>query len=277
MNKRGCYFNGKITDLDKIKINPYDIGFLRGYGVFDVMCTQNGKPFLLNAHWKRLCNSAKELGLKIPVNKGEYERILQELLKSNGFKKSTIRTILTGGISTNGFTYCNNETFVILIEKFQDLPGEVFAKGARVITHNYERHIPTAKICNYVEAIRQQDKKIKSKALEIIYIKNGKALEAATSNFFIVKNNKLITPKDNILIGTTRDLVIQLAKKAGYKIEERDIRIKELYAADEVFLTATNKDVVPIIKMDGKKVGAGMIGKNTKVIMDEFKKFVEKY
>lgn len=277
MPQKYCHFNGKITTPDKVKINPYDLGFLRGHGVFDVMSTVNGKPFLLDEHWKRFQNSAKMLGLKIPVSGGEYEKIVRKLLKSNGLKKSTIRTILTGGISLNGSTYCQNETFIIFIEKFHGLSEEVYAKGARVVTHDHERHIPTAKVCNYAEAIRHQGKKEKAGALEIIYVKNGKALEASTSNFFIVKNGKLITVKEGILIGTTRNSVIRLARKAGYKIEERDIKIKELHSADEVFLTATNKDVVPVIKIDGKKVGDGKVGKNTKVLMELFRKFTLEY
>lgn len=285
--KQFGYFNGKITALDKIKISPYDLGFLRGYGVFDVMCTQNGKPFLLDEHWKRLRNSAKKLNLKIPISADGYKKIISKLLLLNKFKKSSIRAILTGGLSDNGFAYCAEETFVILIEKFQQLPKEIYEKGAGVITVEYERQIPIAKICNYVEAIRNQNRKEKNRALEIIYIKNKKAMEASTSNFFIVKNGKLITAKNGILVGTTRNLVIKLAKKArlagasskraGYKVEERDIAERELYSADEVFLTATNKDIVPVVKIDGKKVGDGKVGKNTKVLMEEFKKFVEKY
>ena len=277
MHQKHAYFNGKITTLDKVKINPYDLGFLRGYGVFDVMCTQNGKPFLFDEHWARFLNSAKELELKVPISANGYKKVVSKLLLLNKFKKYNIRTILTGGSSSNGFAYCAKETLIILIEKFQPLPKETYIKGAGVITVEYERQIPIAKICNYVEAIRNQNKKIKNKALEIIYTKNKKALEASTSNFFIVKNGKLITTKDGILIGTTRNLVIKLAKKAGYKIKERNISEKELYSADEVFLTATNKDIVPVVRIDGKKVNDGKVGKNTKVLMEEFRKFVKNY
>lgn len=277
MRKNYCHFNGKIVPVDKIKINPYDLGFLRGHGVFDVMCTANSKPFLLDEHWKRLRNSAKELGLKIPVSKKEFKKILKRLVFLNRFKKATIRTVLTGGISTNGFSYCRNETFIIFIEKFKNLPNEIFEKGAKVVTHDHERHIPTAKSCNYVEAIRHQHKKTKSKSLEIIYTKNGKALEASTSNFFIVKRGKIITPKDNILLGITRYLVIKIARQAGYVVQERDVKIKELYSADEVFLTATNKDIVPIIKVDDRKIAKGTAGEITKNLIKFFKDFTKKY
>jgi branched-chain amino acid aminotransferase len=276
MAKNYCYFNGRITTLGKVKISPYDIGFLRGYGVFDVMCTQNGKPFLLSKHFARLKNSARELGIELPLSLEDYGKILKKILDLNGFKKSTIRTIVSGGISDNGFVYCGKPILLILIEKFQPLPAKVFEKGAGTITLDFERHIPKAKITNYVEAIRKQSLKEKKGSLEIIYLKSGKALEASTSNFFIIKDGKIITTKDNILLGVTRNLVLKLVKKK-FKAEEREISVRELRNADEVFLTATNKDIVPVVRIDGRKVGDGKVGKNTKRVMEMFRDFVVNY
>jgi branched-chain amino acid aminotransferase len=278
MKKNKCYLNGKIIDKDSLVIDPYDIGLLRGYGVFDVMCTQNGKPFMLLDHWKRLENSAREIGLRIPITKKEYQMVVVKLLKINAYKKANIRTVLTGGLSPNGFAYRpGKETFFVLIEKFTPLAKDVFEKGAGVVTVEYARQFCAAKVTNYVAAIKNQKRKEKAGALEIIYLENGKALEASTSNFFIVKNGKIITTKDGILLGITRKLVISLAKKVGLKVEERNILEKELFSADEIFLTATNKDIVPVVKIDGKKVGRGLVGKKTKLLMGEFKKFTERY
>ncbi len=278
MKKSACYFNGKITTTDKIGISPYDIGFLRGYGVFDVMCTQNGKAFLLDEHWKRFAASAKELNLKVPVKKDAYKKIVGKLLKKNGFSKSTIRTVLTGGQSHNGFSHASgSETFLILIEPFKALPSEIFRHGASVMTLSYKRDYPRAKITNYVTAIKNQQLKEKSRHLEMIYLQGGQALEASTSNFFIVKNGRLITQKDGILLGITRNLAIRLAKKRGLPVKERSISEKELLTADEIFLTATNKDIVPVVKIDGQRVGDGQVGKNTKVMMQLFQDFAKKY
>lgn len=275
--KRYGYLNGKITTLDKIKISPYDMGLLRGYGVFDVMRTQNGKPFFLDGHWKRLQNSAQELNLKVPVNKKEFQKIIIKLLKLNGFNESIMRTVLTGGASGDGFTFENRETFYILIEKFKPLAGEYFNRGADVITLEYLRDIPRAKITNYIAAIKNQKEKKKKRALEIIYTNRGKVLEMSTSNLFMVKKGKLITPKKNILFGITRNLVIELAKKNGFDIREREIKTGELFSADEVFLTASNKDIVPVVKVDGKKIGNGKVGKMTKELMTIFQEFAKKY
>ncbi|MDP2639001.1 MAG: aminotransferase class IV [Candidatus Azambacteria bacterium] len=276
--KKYCYFNGKIIALNKVGISPYDIGLLRGYGVFDVMCTENGKPFLLNEHWRRFQNSAKELNLKIPIAKNEYKNILQKIISLNGFPKSIIRTILTGGPSDNGFSHISgNETFLILIEKFIELPKEVYSKGSKVITLKYNRQFPLIKTTNYIAAIKHQKIKEKNKAIEIIYFQDGNFLEAATSNLFIVKDNQIITPKKNVLSGITRNLIIKLAKQKGINIEEREIPEKDFFAAAEVFLTATNKGIVPIIGVDDKVVGNGQVGEITKVLINALNDFSGQY
>jgi len=276
--KKYSYFNGKIVALKNIKISPYDIGLLRGYGVFDVMRTQNSKPFLLAEHWQRLKNSAKDLGLNVPIAKERYKKIVERLLKLNGFKKSIVRTVVTGGYSDNGFSYQpGKETFIILMEKFIPLPKEIYARGAGVITQKFSRYRPQAKITNYVEAIRNQSRKKAAGALEIVYIENGKILEASTSNIFMVKDGAVITPKDEILIGITRNLVIKLAKKNKLKCEERNISEKELFSADEVFLTATTKNIVPVVKIDNKKIGNGRVGPVTKSLINQLEKFVKNY
>ena len=273
-----CYFNGKITTLNKVKISPYDLGLLRGYGIFDVLKTENGKIFCFAQHWKKLNGYAKELDLKIPVKKEEYLKILEKLLKLNKFEKSTIRVVLTGGESQNGFTRMKNkETFFVLVEKFHGPNIEDYEKGVSMIILEYERFFPKAKVANHVVAIRNQEKKEKAGAFEILYLKNGKVLEASTSNFFLVKNGKIITPKENVLLGKTMGLVIKLAKKNKIPVEEREISEKELWEAQEAFLTATSKGVLPVVKIDKKKIGDGKVGKVTKLLMEKLQEFVKRY
>lgn len=276
-----AYFNGEILPLDKIRINPYDLGFLRGYGVFDVMRTQNGKFFLLNEHWQRLQNSAKEINLKVPAKKEEYQKKLQKLLKLNGFlnnyhKKAIIRTVLTGGLSNDAFSPNHKETFLILVENFNPLNKKIYQNGVGLVSCDFCRSLPQAKTTNYIEALKNYNKKMRNGAFEILYIKNNEILEASTSNIFIFKDNTLSTPKKNVLPGVTRGLVIKLAKKY-FKIEEKKISSQEFKKASEVFLTATNKDIVPVVRIDGQKIGNGRVGKNTKFLMKLFSDFLRKY
>jgi branched-chain amino acid aminotransferase len=274
--KQPAYFNGKIMPVGKIKLSPYDLGVLRGYGVFDVMCTKNGKPLHLPDHWKRLVNSARELQLKIPVSRKEFENVVKKLIRLNGYSESTIRTVLTGGISSDAFSI-GRETFYIMIEKFKPLSNEIFQKGAKVMTLEYQRHHPRAKITNYVMAIKNLKRKKQLGALEIIYIKNGKALEASTSNFFIVKKKKLITPVEDILHGITRKIVIDLAKKQKIPVIQRKVTAKEMLSSDEIFLSASNKDIVPIIQVDNKKIGSGKPGPVTRYLLKAFQDFSKCY
>lgn len=277
MNKK-CYFNGELVDFDEVNIHPYDLGFLRGYGVFDVMITVNGKLFLFDEHWERFENSAGKLNLKIPVSKEEFRDILEKMVELDEEDDCVIRSILTGGVSENAFFLGDNPTFLVVTENMKKMspPKEAY-EGSKVITIDFKRSIPTAKISNYVEPIRNQDKKIQAGAIEIIYTQNEMALEASTSNFFIVKDGKVITTKDEILLGTTRNLVVKLAKDDGFEVEERDITVEEMLGADEMFLTAANKNIVPIIQIDDDVVGNGKVGEATRKLMDILGDFMENY
>ncbi len=276
MVKKFSYFNGRIVPAAKVAINPYDLGFMRGYGVFDVMCTENGKPFLIHEHFLRLERSARELKLKLPFTEKEYTETVKKLLRLNGFKKSGIRTIMTGGVSPDAFSV-GKETALILIEKFKPLPSKVFKNGAKAITLDFQRADPRVKITNYVEAIKHQDKKKKAGALEILYVHDGKVLEFSTSNVFVVKDGKIIAPQEGILFGITRYIALKLAKENGFRVVERDVTEKELRSAGEVILTATNKDIVPVVFVDGKKIGDGKPGPVTMELMRLFDEFTRNY
>ena len=271
------YFNGKILSIQKLKISPYDLGLLRAYAVFDVMRTYNGKPFLIEEHWRRLCNSAKEVGLSMPIKENNFSKIVEELLRKNKFPESNIRTVLTGGVSKNGFSYdLGKETLFILVEKFNPLSQDVFQKGVKVMKVKYARDFSKSKTTNYLMALKNQGKKNKSKAFELVYIDdNGKVLETATSNFFIVIKGVIVTPKEGVLHGITRKVVIKLAGELGMSVEEREIKEEELCNAQEAFLTATNKDIVPIVRVDSNKIGNGRVGDVTKSLIEKFRKFVQ--
>lgn len=273
-----CYHNGEYKKLSEIHLNPYDIGFLRGYGVFDVMTTHNGKAFLIEEHWERLRNSAKPLNLSLPITFQKYNKIVTHLIKENNFSKSTIRTALSGGISPNGFKPTRGkETFFILIEKASPLPKEVYKNGVKIITTEYERELPLSKTTNYIKAIGHQEEKEKAEAFEILYIKNGKALECSQSNIFIVKDKTIITPEKNLLHGITRNLCISLALDHGMEVEERVIAVEELNNADEVFMTGSNKNIVPITMIDHVQVGEEKPGSITKTMMEIFEVFTKNF
>jgi len=276
MRGKYCYLGGKIISAAKACIHPTDIGFLRGYGIFDFLVVYGKKPFLYNEHIKRLKNSAKLLNLKIPVGERELKRIINKIILKNGFKNSTVRIVLTGGKTKDGMTF-DSPALCVLVGEFKRPSDALLEKGAKLITLEHKREIPEAKTMNYISAVRLYNARAKKEgAFEILYTHNGRVLECSTSNFFIFRGNKLITPHKDILKGTTRNFVIGLAKKK-FKVEEREIKISELKSADEAFITATNKEIIPVVRIDAQKIGAGKVGENTKILMKMFNDYVSKF
>ena len=273
-----CYFNGKIVSANESLIHPDDLGVLRGYGVFDVMKTVNRKIFLFDEHFKRLNDSADYLGVKLPAKKSEIEEAIKKLISKNKIKQASIRIVLTGGRSADAMHFdSNTPTFYILVSEFKPLEEGLYKKGVKLAMVEHSRDVAEIKTTNYVEAVKAINKlQKKEKFFEILYVSNGLMLEASTSNFFAFIGDKLVAPKDNILKGITRNLVIKLAKKE-FKVEERELKKEELNLMTEAFIAATNKDIVPVVQIDDKKIGEGKPGKNTKRMMELFEEFVKNY
>lgn len=274
-----CYWNGEFVKVDEIKISPYDLGFMRGYGIFDAMRTENKKLFCFDEHWNKFEKSAKELDLKINISKEEYENAVSVLLKKNNLKEAAVKTILTGGKSENGFYKSDEATFLILVddlEKFSFSP-DIYENGWKLISLEFKRYLPEIKTLNYLFPIKNQKEKINNNAQEIVYKKDGNMLECSTSNLFIVKDGKIITPLNNVFLGTIRNLVIKLAKDNNLEVEERDIKIGEFLSAQEVFITATYKKIIPIVDVDGVSIGDGKVGDKTKKLMNLLDEFIKNY
>lgn len=271
-----CYLNGKYISLKKAGVGLYDVGLLRGFGIFDVLRTYNGKPFLINDHLDRLEKSAEILNLKLPVAKKKIIEITEKLLCQNNFsknKEAVIRIVLTGGIAEDGVNYDpKNPTFFIITEKFQSLPEKFYQEGIRLITYEYQREFSSAKTINYLAALRLQDLRRKEKVFEVLYTHRKRVLEGTMSNFFILKNNTLITPRGNVLIGITRNAVINLAEK-NFKVIEKNIITSDLKLADEAFITATNKDIIPVVRINDLVIGDGKVGRKTKLLMESFHEY----
>lgn len=263
--------------VERAGLRLNDIGVLRGYGVFDLLRTYNGRPFLLKEHLARLANSARALGLKVPISQAKIANLIRELLERNKAREAVIRTVLTGGVSANGLD-CNRRapTFYILIEPLRRWPESRRRNGIKLITCDYSRENAQTKTTNYLNAVRLRDQEKKSGAKEILYVYKNRILEASTSNFFIFHGRTLVTPKEDVLFGVTRNLVLRLARRY-FKVEERLIKTSELKRASEAFITATNKEITPVVKVDNLKIADGRVGQNTKFLMNLFHEYVANY
>lgn len=265
-----CYLNGRIIPEKGAAISIHDIGLLRGYALFESLRVYSGIPFLLKEHFERLKKSSKILEIKLPVSFDELSKIAIKLLKKNRLSETALKIVLTGGESTGGFHYdYDTPTLIIFFEKLHDWE-EIYKKGVKLATSEYLRPFAEVKSTNYLEAINRSQSMVKEQAFEILYLNDGKILESQTGNFFIFIGDKLVTPKKNVLFGVTRDFILKIAKDK-FIIEERDIDIEELKDATECFITGSCKEIVPVIKIDDKKIGNGKVGKNTKLIMELYR------
>jgi branched-subunit amino acid aminotransferase/4-amino-4-deoxychorismate lyase len=276
--KKYCYCNGEIVLEEDARIHPRDLGYLRGYAVFDVMLVKNGIPFLFHEHWMRLTRSAEELLMPLPMEQQRWREIIEELHTKVREDNFIVRTVVSGGCSADSMTLdVDNIVMTVLIEEYKPYPSEAYANGVSVITQEFQRQNPAVKSTNYMFPVRLQNERVRQGATEIVYVLNGLILEASTSNIFLVKNNVLVSPAHNVLWGTTRNLVIRLAKENDIPVEERNIVFEELFESDEAFITASNKEVMPVVKIDEIKLGSGKVGYMTKKIMSLYQAYQEQY
>ncbi len=273
-----CYFNGSIVPVSEARVGVYDVGLLRGFGIYEALATANRKPFMFEAHMARFHHSTERLSLSIPASDSEIESAIMTLVERNVPRgEAVVRIIITGGEAIGGIEYDRaHPTFYILVEPLRLPAPETYTQGARLMTYEYERQFPEYKTINYIQAVLLQDARKAQGALEILYTHAGAVFECATSNFFIVKDGVVVTPKEGILGGITRRVAIDVAR-AEFSVEERSLAVAEMFEADEAFLTSSFKDVVPVTTIDGKAIGSGSVGPVTTRIMELFKDFHEQY
>lgn len=268
-----CFFNGKIEPLSKVSVD--DIGFLRGYGVFEVLRTYSSNPFLLREHLDRLEISARFLGLGEISARKEISDAIRELISRFPNKEVSLRVVLTGGQTLDAWSFNpKSPTLLIIAEEFIAPNNDIYEKGVYLFPVEHQRTFPKVKTLNYIFPIKTR-RDIEGKGFyDLLYTSNGKVLESSTSNFFIVKGNNLITSANDILMGITRGFVIDIAKE-HFNIEERVVRFDELETADEAFITATNKEIIPVTKVGDLTIGLGVVGSVTKELMSLFKERVK--
>lgn len=270
-----CFLNGEIVDSNSASLPVDDIGLLRGYGVFEVIKTYNKRPFLLKEHLDRLDASASFLRINIPFKREEIIKAIDKLISISDGNEFLVKIVLTGGRSVGDMDF-NSDTpiFFIILTDAPVKNEKYYANGVKLCLVEYQRFFPTVKTLNYVFPIKlKQD--IKDGYFDLLYHFNGRVLESPTSNFFLIKGNKLITAKDNVLMGVTRGFVIRFASEM-FETEERDVLLEEINSADECFLTATNKEILPVTQIDDIIINNGLVGEKTKKIIDKYDEIVKK-
>ncbi len=268
-----CYIDGKIVPLSRARVPVDDLGFQRGFGVFDFFRTYGGRPFRAREHLRRLRESAMAVGLAFPWEEGELLALVGRLLARAGFPEANLRLIASGGSSPDFLTPSPNPRLVAIASPLQSYPAEWYERGAAMTVVRRERSFPEAKTVNYLAAVSGIAAAHRAGAVEpLIVDREGLVREGETANFFAVVSGTLVTPGRGILRGVTRELVLELAR--GFlRVEERDLPFPELAEAEEAFITATNKEIVPVVNIGGRSVGAGSPGPETRKLMAAFRRF----
>jgi len=263
------YVDGAFVPANQAVIPVDDLAVLRGYGVFDLIRTYDGKPFFLKEHIERLHNSAAEIGLHMPWTTRELIGIVRETLAKNSHRESNIRIVVTGGSSPDFTTPQDNPRLLVLVSPLPKLPAAWYSDGVKIITLVTERFKPGAKSINYIPATVALEKARRKDAIEALYLdRQDYVLEGTTSNIFAFIGKALITPGRDILSGITRQVVLAVAAER-FEVQIRDISRQELMQADEVFITGTNKGVVPVIQVDDTVIGRGAPGPLTRRLTDD--------
>ena len=268
-----CFINGQILPVDKATIHISDLGFLRSYAVFDFLRTYNGKPFRLKDHYARFSNSARELRLTLKYSEEDIKQIIEKLLSKSELKEAGVRLLLTGGYSTDSMNI-TEPNFLIIVEELPEYSPEIYKKGVKLITYEYQRDIPLVKSTHYLNAIKLQPIVKEQNAYDMLYCHKNEVLEVPRNNFFIFKGGTLITPKENVLLGITRKVVLELAENS-FNIEERKVYVSELKVSDEAFLCGTSKRIIPVVQVDDYKIKEGKVGENTLLLMRLFDEYIQ--
>ncbi|RPI17376.1 MAG: amino acid aminotransferase [Ignavibacteriae bacterium] len=267
------FVDDKYVNKENAFIHVNDIGLLRGYAVFDYLKTYFGKPFRLSDHIERLQNSARYIGLSIPYSNDEIKNICNELLNKNNFAESNIRIVVTGGVGTDSKSK-GNPVLIVTCEPRILMNPEYYTDGIKLKTVEGSREISLSKTCNYIRAIDYLDEYRKLGFSEVLYVQNNKVLECTSSNAFLIKDNTIITPDTGVLMGITRKVIFEICEKF-MSIETREVELDELLNADEVFISSTEREIMPVIMIDDKEISGGKVGEKTKRIHKEFIEYVK--
>jgi branched-chain amino acid aminotransferase len=267
------YVDGKFVPAAEAAFPINDLGLLRGYGVFDFMRTYNGKVIFIQDHIERLARSAREIGLALPWSKAEIIRLVGETLQRNDPVESSVRILVTGGSSPDFITPQGKPRLAIMVAPLSRYPAVWYSEGAKVITVRHSRPIPGAKSIDYIRAILVLAEAREKAAIEAVYVDSqGRVREGTTSNLFAFFGGTLVTPGEGILSGITRQKVLGLAE-GNYTVQIRDLQRGELVAADEVFITSSNRLIVPIVQVDEDGIGTGKPGERTRALMQTFAEY----
>ena len=270
------YVGGRWVHPHEAVISINDMAVLRGYSSFEALRTYDRRPFHLDEHLQRLYHSAALIEMEIPWPSSFIADVIRETIERNTYNHAAIRLLVTGGESEDGITPSGQPTLVVMITPLGERDMQRFARGIKLITTRLQREAPEAKTTNYMSAVRALKEAAKHNATDALFVnEQGHVLEATRSNFFIFRGDTLVTPRDGVLYGITRNVVLELAR-GRFTIEERPILLNELSLTEEAFITSSSKEITPVVQIDDMQIGSGKPGPRTYELEQRFIELIER-
>jgi len=275
------YLNGEFVPKNEAKISVFDHGLLYGDGVFEGIRAYNCLVFKLKEHLIRLKESGHTIMLELPMPVDQLSDAIVDTLKRNQLRDAYVRVVVTRGTGDLGLDprLCKHPTVFIITDKIELYPESFYRNGMEIITVPTVRNLPEAvnpalKSLNYLNNILAKIEANNSNYKEALMLNHqGYVAECTGDNVFMIKNGILQTPPTHLgaLRGITRQAIMDLALRNDIPCQERVLTRHDLFNADEVFLTGTAAEVVPVVKIDGRKIGTGKPGKGTRKLMSAFR------
>jgi branched-chain amino acid aminotransferase len=275
------YVNNAFVLESEARISILDHAVLYGDGVFDTAVAWNGRVFKLDAHVDRFFRSVAAVAMDFPVSREELRWLVNEAVQRNGVPNAYVKWIATRG--SNGTPLMDPAgcvaNLIILAKPYIDrsAPGGLRVKTVAIRRPPGQVLDPQIKSLNYLNLVMA---KVEAKAAgadqALMLDLQGRVCEAPGFNVFIVKGDHLRTPAHDILRGITRETVMELAPGRGYRAQECDLELYDAYTADEMFLTSTAGGLVPVVELDGRRIGGGQPGRAYRALLGAYREALER-
>ncbi|HVJ82204.1 MAG TPA: branched-chain-amino-acid transaminase [Planctomycetia bacterium] len=289
-SEQTVWLDGKLVPLAQATVNVYDHGLLYGDGVFEGIRIYNHRILKLRTHLLRLYDSARSIMLTIRQTLDEMDAAVRETVKANGLRDGYIRLVITRGVGSLGVNplACKHSSTIVIADKIQLYPQEKYERGITMITASTQQKHPACsgpqvKSLNYLPNMMAKLEAMNAGADEALVLNHlGMVAECVGENVFVVKDrgksNPLVrTPPvwAGLLEGVTRAMAIEILRGQGHAVAEDNFTRHDLYIADEIFLTGTGAEVVPVVKYDGRTIGSGEPGPVTRKLIAEYRRIAE--
>ena len=274
-----AYVNGHFSPIEQAKISIEDRGFQFGDGVYEVVRTYGGVPFRLHDHLSRLESSARAVSIPVPLSRTEWEALIREGVQRSEYAACMVYIQLTRGVAPRAHLFPSpaSPTVVMTFRETVKPDGALQRQGVPAVTLSDLRWaLCSIKSLNLLPNVLAKQQANDAGAIEAILVKDGLVTEGCSSNVCLVRDGNIITPplSDQLLAGVTRAVVLELARKNGIMVDEREVPEEELTRADELFLIGTTIEVLPVSRLNGVPVGDRMPGTVTQAVSDAFQRCI---